>query len=200
MERAAAIRRGRQLEYATISYNAIEALVALAAGAAASSIALIGFGIDSLIEMSSGLIMLWRLDAGDHAEERARKYIGWTFFALAGYVGVEAVETLLTRDAPERSIPGVALAFLSVMIMPWIARAKRRVGYHLNSGAMVADSRQTQLCAYLSFILLMGVGLNAAFGWWWADPVSALAMTPIIFKEGWDAVRGKGCGCATPLS
>jgi divalent metal cation (Fe/Co/Zn/Cd) transporter len=116
-----------------------------------------------------------------------------TFFALAGYVGVEAAETLLTRAAPERSLPGVALAFLSVTIMPWIARAKRNVGYHLNSGAMVADSRQTQLCAYLSLILLLGVGLNAAFGWWWADPVAALAMAPIIFKEGWDAVRGKGC-------
>jgi divalent metal cation (Fe/Co/Zn/Cd) transporter len=197
MERAAAIRRGRHLEYATIGYNAVEAIVALTAGAAASSIALIGFGIDSLIEMSSGLIMLWRLDAGDHAEERARKYIGWTFFALAGYVGFEAVEALIMRDAPERSLPGVALAFLSVMIMPWIARAKRNVGFHLNSSAMVADSRQTQLCAYLSFILLIGVGLNAAFGWWWADPVAALVMAPIIFKEGRDAVSGKNCGCVS---
>lgn len=196
MERAAAIRRGRQLEYATVGYNALEAVVALSAGAAASSIALVGFGIDSLIEMSSGLIMLWRLGAGDGVEEKARKYIGWTFFALAGYVGFEAAETLLTRDAPERSLPGVILAFLSVLIMPWIARAKRNVGFHLNSGAMVADSRQTQLCAYLSFILLAGVGLNAAFGWWWADPAAALAMVPIIFKEGRDAVAGKGCGCA----
>jgi divalent metal cation (Fe/Co/Zn/Cd) transporter len=195
MERAAAVRRGRQLEYATIGYNSLEAIVALSAGVAASSIALIGFGIDSLIEMSSGLIMLWRLDAGDHAEERARKYIGWTFFALAGYVGFEAVEALIMRDAPERSWPGVALAFLSVMIMPWIARAKRNVGFHLNSGAMVADSRQTQLCAYLSFILLLGIGLNAMFGWWWADPAAALAMVPIIFKEGRDAVQGKHCGC-----
>lgn len=195
MERAAAIRRGRQLEYATVGYNALEAIVALAAGAAASSIALVGFGIDSLIEMASGLIMLWRLGAGDGVEERARKYIGITFFALAGYVGFEAVETLITRDAPERSLPGVILAFLSVVIMPWIARAKRNVGFHLNSGAMVADSRQTQLCAYLSFILLAGVGLNAALGWWWADPVAALAMVPIIFKEGRDAVTGKSCGC-----
>jgi len=200
-DRTDQVRRGLRLEYFTLGYNVVEAAVALASGAVASSIALIGFGVDAVIESLSGLTMLWRLNHDSHPkrdliERRAQKVIAFSFWALAAYVGYEAVETLWTRDAPERSWPGIALAALSILIMPLLARAKRRVGLGIGSAAMVADSKQTQLCAYLSAILLGGLGLNALFGWWWADPAAGLVMLPIIWREGLSAWRGEGCGCS----
>lgn len=200
VERGDQVRRGLRLEYFTISYNVFEAVVALASGSIASSIALIGFGVDAIIESLSGLIMLWRLSHDSHplrdkVESRAQKLIAVSFWTLAAYVGYEAVETLWSGTAPERSWPGVALAVMSILIMPMLARAKRNVGRGIGSAAMVADSKQTQLCAYLSVILLAGLGLNAFLGWWWTDPAAGLIMLPIIAREGLSAWRGEGCGC-----
>jgi divalent metal cation (Fe/Co/Zn/Cd) transporter len=197
LEQAVQIRRGLRLEYLTLGYNCIEAIVALGSGAASGSVALIGFGIDSLIEMSSGSVMLWRLNSGASNERLAQKLVGASFFGLALYVFYESVEALFQQARPEVSWPGIALATLSAVIMPFIARAKRSVGRNISSAAMVADSKQTQLCAYLSMILLGGLALNALFGWWWADPAAALAMVPIVVREGVSAWKGEGCGCSS---
>ena len=197
--RATAVRRGRRLEYLTILWNSLEALIGIAAGLVAGSIALVGFGVDSVIEISSGATLLWRLrsDAHDERAERreriALRLVGLSFFALAIYVAAEAAKALWLREAPERSLVGIGLAAVSLVAMPLLARAKRRVARSLSSGALHADSRQTDLCAYLSAILLGGLLLNATLGWWWADPVAGLAMLPIILKEGVDAMRGKTC-------
>ncbi len=188
--------RGRQLEYLTIGWNLLEAFFSVGAGLFAGSIALVSFGIDSLIESSSGAILLWRLHGGEKGQQReqpALKLVGVSFLALAGYVAFDAVRTLVLREGPETSYLGIAIAFLSLIVMPLLARAKRRVADSLNSRAMRADSRQTDICAYLSAILLGGLGLNALFGWWWADPVAALLMTPIIAREGLEALRGENC-------
>ncbi len=193
--------RGRRLEYFTIAWNTLEAIVAIASGVLAGSIALVGFGLDSVIETFSGATLLWRLHRDvdpahrERAERRALLLVGWSFIALTLYVVAEAVKTLVTRERPEESIPGIALAIASVIIMPVLARAKRRVASGINSGALQADSRQTDICAYLSAILLGGLLLNALLGWWWADPVAALVMSPIVAKEGVEALRGKTCAC-----
>jgi len=199
-EREALVRRGLRLEYITLSYNVVEAIVSIAAGAVAGSIALIGFGVDAVIESISGSIMLWRLNRDDHHrreefEKRALRLIGISFLILAAYVGYEAVHKLITREAPERSIPGIVLACCSLMIMPVLARKKRAVGRQLHSAAMVADSKQTQLCSWLSAILLGGLLLNATVGWWWADPVAGLVMVPIIVNEGIAGLKGEACDC-----
>ena len=171
---------------------------------AASSIALIGFGIDSVIECASGAVLLWRLqsDAGEAREALALKLVGGSFLLLAAYVAYDAVKSLLGREPPEHSVPGIALACASLIVMPLLARAKRRVAARLHSRALRADSRQTDLCAYLSAILLAGLTFNAALGWWWADPVAALVMVPIIGREGLEALRGEVCeechGAAEP--
>lgn len=192
-----AIQRGLLLEYVTISYNVIEATVALAFGIAAGSVSLVSFGIDAMIEISSGAIMIWRLGKpADASERRAQQAIAISFFALAAWVFWKATEALWFREVSSLSWPGIALATLSVLIMPSIARAKRRVGITLHSAAMVADSQQTNLCAFLSAILLAGLLLQAALGWWWADALASLAMTPIIIREGIEAWRGRGCDCA----
>jgi divalent metal cation (Fe/Co/Zn/Cd) transporter len=202
--RAAQVRRGLRLEYLTVGWNAAEALVAIAAGAIAGSIALVGFGIDSVIESSSGLVLLWRLRADRHddrreqAERTALKLVGGSFLLLAAYIAFDAVKTLWTRERPDQSLVGIALAIVSLMVMPLLARAKRRVAAAINSRALHADSRQTDLCAYLSAILLGGLLLNALFGWWWADPVAGLLMTPIIAREGREALRGQGCHDTCP--
>jgi divalent metal cation (Fe/Co/Zn/Cd) transporter len=195
--RAHWIRRGRRLEYATVTWNVVESGVSAAAGVAAGSIALIGFGVDALIETASGLILLWRLQEGPASEQReqqALRLVGLSFLALAAYVGWEAIETLRTQEAPQRSLVGIVIASLSLLVMPFLARAKRRVARQLGSQALEADSRQTNLCAWLSAILLFGLLCHALAGWWWADPVAALGMTPIILREGWLALRGKSCG------
>ncbi|MFZ4627211.1 MAG: cation diffusion facilitator family transporter [Blastocatellia bacterium] len=190
------VQRGRRLEYLTIGWNLVEASISAAAGLAAGSIALVGFGIDALIETASGLTLLWRLQDGPHGqrrEERALRLVGVSFLALAAYVGWEAIETLRTREAPESSPIGIAIATLSLLVMPFLARAKRKVARQLGSQALEADSRQTNLCAWLSAILLFGLLCNSLAGWWWADPVAALGMTPIILREAWLALQGKPC-------
>ena len=197
--RAVHIRRGLRLEYLTVGWNAAEALVAIISGLIAGSIALVGFGIDSVIESSSGIILLWRLRADRHDERReqaertALKLVGGSFLLLAAYVGFDAIKTLWTRERPEVSVVGIALAIVSLIVMPLLARAKRRVAAGINSRALHADSRQTDLCAFLSAILLGGLVLNALFGWWWADPVAGLLMVPLIAHEGREALRGEAC-------
>lgn len=187
------VKRGRRLEYLTIVWNSLEGILAVSAGIMAGSIALVGFGVDSVIEVSSGAIILWRLVSGEHREQIALRLVGISFLALAAYVAFDAAKSLVYREAPEASYIGIAIAALSLVVMPVLARAKRKIAAALNSRAMRADSRQTDLCAYLSAILLGGLVLNAMFGWWWADPVAALIMVPIIAKEGVDALRGETC-------
>ena len=193
LTRSANVRRGRNLEYLTIGWNSLEAVVAIGAGLLAGSIALVGFGVDSVIESLSGAVLLWRLFAGEYREELALKLVGGSFLFLAAYVAFDAGKSLLFRELPEASYVGIGLAVLSLIVMPVLARAKRRVAANLNSRALQADSRQTDICAYLSAILLVGLGLNALFGWWWADPVAGLVMIPIIAKEGIRALRGETC-------
>jgi divalent metal cation (Fe/Co/Zn/Cd) transporter len=197
--REAMVARGLRLEYFTLGWNLLEALVAVVCGVIAGSIALVGFGLDSVVEVSSGSVLLWRLRADRHAENRERaersavRLVGVSFLLLALYVAGDAIKTLLRRETPEESIPGIVLAIASLIAMPLLARAKRRVARGLNSRAMQADSRQTDICAYLSAILLGGLLLNAALGWWWADPAAALIMVPFIAHEGIEAVQGKTC-------
>lgn len=193
------IRRGRYLEYFTIGYNSLEGLIAVGAGLIAGSIALVGFGFDSLIEVTSGSILLWRLHADVDEARRERieaislRLVGVLFVVLAIYVTYDSARSLLRREPPEESIVGIVLAAVSLVVMPLLVRAKRRVARGINSGALMADSKQTELCTYLSAILLGGLLLNALLGWWWADPVAALVMVPIIAKEGIEALRGETC-------
>lgn len=191
--RAAHILRGRRLEYLTIIWNSLEAVISVGAGIVAGSIALVGFGIDSVIEISSGAIILWRLASGEHREWLALRLVGISFLGLSAYVAFDAVKSLWFFERPEASYVGIAIATLSLAVMPVLARAKRKVAEQLSSRAMEADSRQTDFCVYLSAILLGGLILNAIFGWWWADPVAALVMVPIIAKEGIEALRGETC-------
>jgi divalent metal cation (Fe/Co/Zn/Cd) transporter len=193
-ERANHLRAGRRLEYFTLGWNLTEAAVAIAAGLFAGSIALIGFGVDSLIESLSGGILLWRLQSTKTDESRehlAHSLVGISFFLLALYVAFEAGKSLLHHEEPETSVVGIILSILSLIVMPLLARAKRRVAAKIDSRALYADSRQTDICAYLSAILLGGLLLNALFGWWWADPMAALCMLPLIFREGMEAVRNR---------
>ena len=190
------LRLGRRLEYFTLSWNLAEAAVAIGAGLFAGSIALIGFGFDSLIESLSGSILLWRLqdtERGQKRERVAQRLVGVSFFLLALYVAFEAGKSLLHREEPEASVVGIILSVVSLIVMPLLARAKRRVASSLNSRALAADSRQTDICAYLSAILLCGLLLNALFGWWWADPTAALCMLPMIIREGIEALHARPC-------
>jgi divalent metal cation (Fe/Co/Zn/Cd) transporter len=201
MERKHYVRQGIRLEYVTLAWNGFEALVAIVSGVLAGSIALVGFGLDSVIEMSSGATLLWRLksDSDEHRREKvertALRIVGASFIALAIYVTADAARSLWRHERPEESISGIAIAAAALIVMPLLARAKRRVATGIDSRAMQADSRQTDLCAYLSAILLAGLLLNAVLGWWWADPVAALIMAPLITKEGVEALRGKTCAC-----
>ncbi len=197
--RSAIARRGKRLEYFTIVWNSLEGLVAVIAGAIAGSISLVGFGVDSFIEVTSGAALLWRMSADadearrENIERRTLKIVGACFIALAVYIAYEAATNLIAKKAPEHSIAGIILACVSLIVMPLLSRAKRRVGAHLKSAAMAADAKQTEFCTYLSAILLGGLLLNAAFDLWWADPAAALIMVPIIAKEGVDGLRGKTC-------
>jgi divalent metal cation (Fe/Co/Zn/Cd) transporter len=203
LDRSYYVRRGVYLEWFTIAYNSLEGLIALAAGFLSGSIALVGFGFDSALEVTSGTALLWRLrtDAQERTRDRneatALRIVGICFLLLAVYVSYEAVDSLISGKPPQRSFFGIALAAASLVVMPLLARGKRRVAGHIASAALTADARQTQLCTYLSAILLAGLLLNAVFGWWWADPLAAIAMVPIIVKEGSDALRGRTCctGC-----
>ena len=196
VQRMAYLQHGRKLEYFTIGWNMVEAGVAIGAGWFAGSIALVGFGVDSLIESLSGSVLLWRLFSPAHDESRekiALKLVGISFLILAAYVAFDAIKSLLVHETPQTSLVGIVLAVVSLIIMPILARAKRLSASKLESLAMKADSRQTDLCAYLSAILLGGLALNALFGWWWADPVAALIMVPIIAREGYEGLRGEVC-------
>jgi hypothetical protein len=201
IDRVGLVRRGRYLEYLTLGSCGLEALVSIVAGLAAGSVALIGFGFDSLIEVTSGGAVLWRLHR-DHdeasrelAERNTLRIVGWCFLALAIYVTYESAKALLSHEIPRPSLTGVLIALFSVVAMPILARAKRKVARALGSAALSADAKQTELCSYLSAILLGGLLLNALAGWWWADPFAALVMVPVIVKEGIGALRGKSC-CA----
>lgn len=201
-QRMALIARARRLEYLTLAWNGLEALVALASGVVAGSVALIGFGLDSVIEMASAAILLWRFrtqsDANRESEERrAHRLAGGCLLALAAYVSIESLRALWSRAVPERSVPGIAITIAAIVVMPLLGRAKRRVARELGSGALHIDSRQADFCAYLSAIVLVGLLLNWLLGWWWADAAAALVMVPIIAREGVEGLRGKSCGnCA----
>jgi divalent metal cation (Fe/Co/Zn/Cd) transporter len=199
LERTAFVRRGRRLEYFTVAWNAIEGLVAIATGVIAGSISLVGFGIDSFMEVTSGSVLLWRMSVDadvprrERNERRALRVVGICFLFLAAYIAYESATDLWSKRAPEHSIPGIVLACVSLVVMPLLSRAKRKVGRALGSAAMHADAKQTEFCTYLSAILLAGLLLNAVFGLWWADPVAALIMVPIVAKEGIEGVQGKAC-------
>jgi divalent metal cation (Fe/Co/Zn/Cd) transporter len=199
--RPALVRRGLLLNYATLAYNCLEGFIALGAGMVAGSIALVGFGLDSLIEVSASGAAIWRLYSDRDAERRARaehvtlRVIGALFLALAAYVAADAAHALTAREAPDESVVGIGLAAASLAVMPLLARAKRRVAFAMESGALAAEARQTAFCTYLSAILLAGLICNATVGWWWSDPVAALLMVPLIAKEGLDGLRGRSaCG------
>jgi divalent metal cation (Fe/Co/Zn/Cd) transporter len=196
LDRATIVRRGRRLSVATIFCNTVEGVVAIVAGLSAGSVALVGFGVDSGIELAASGTALWRLGADAAPVHRARieelshRVIGLLFVALALYIAYDAAGALIRREAPSASPLGIALAVASLVVMPVLARAKRRVGAALGSRALVSESAQTSLCSYLSAILLGGLLVNALLGWWWADPVAALMMVPIIAREGIEGLRG----------
>lgn len=196
------LRRALGLEWLTVGWNIVEGLVAVAAALAAGSVALLGFGIDSFVESASGGILIWRLlaekRAADHQaverlDRRARRLVGASLFALALYVAVDAAFSLWRTEQPRASLPGIILTILSMAVMVWLARAKRRTAVALGSRALESDAFQTTACWWLSLITLAGIALNAAFGWWWADPVAALGMTPLLIREGSEAWRGEDC-------
>ncbi|MEV7192311.1 cation transporter [Streptomyces sp. NPDC093510] len=193
-------RRIRLLVAATITYNVLEAIVAITAGTIASSTALIGFGLDSVIEVSSAAAVAWQFSAREHTVREARekttlRIIAVSFFILAAYVSIDAARALAGTGEAERSVPGIIIAALSLAVMPFLSAAQRRAGRELGSASAVADSKQTLLCTYLSAVLLIGLVLNATLGWSWADPIAALVIAAIAVKEGRDAWQGKGC-CA----
>jgi divalent metal cation (Fe/Co/Zn/Cd) transporter len=200
-ERERLEHRARLLAWGGIAYHFVEFAIGLAAGIAASSIALIGFGADSLIEALAGFVVLWLFTGArigsERAERRAQQLIAASFFVLAAYVGTESVRTLAGGQHPEASWIGIGLAAFTTVTMPLLARVKRRVGNQLGSAATVKEASQTQLCAYLSIALLIGLVLNAAAGWWWADPAAALFIAAVAVKEGRESWRGEGCaeGC-----
>jgi len=190
------MRGARRIEYLSIAWTSLEAVVGMAAGILAGSIALISFGADSIIEVASSGVLLWRLSnpiRGEHREDLAHRLVGVSFLALAAYVCVAAMHDLIAHEAPRASYFGIIYAATCVIVMPLLARAKRRASVRVRSNALHADSHQSDICAWLSVILLAGLALNALFGWWWADPIAALAMLPIIIKEGISGLRGEVC-------
>ncbi len=194
-ERVRLGRRAQLLAGASVAYNGVEAVVAIAAGLVAGSVALLGFGLDSVIEVSSGLIVLWqfRHRIPEARERQAQRLMALSFLALAAYVGIESVRALLSGSEPDASPVGIGLAVASLAIMPFLSWAQRRTGRALGSSAVVADSTQTLLCSYLSAVLLVGLLLNATLGWAWADPAAGLVIAAVALKEARDAWRGEGC-------
>ncbi len=195
------LQRGLRLEYLTVGWNIAEGLIAVAAGLVAGSVALVGFGVDSFVETISGMVLIWRLsaeargrldeEAVETVERRAERLVGLAFFLLAAYVTFEAIRTLIEGEAPLASPIGIALTSLSIVVMLWLAGAKRRVGEVLGSRALIADSKQTYACWYLSVVTLAGLALNAVFGLWWADPLAALGIVVLLVREGFEALRGE---------
>ncbi|HEY2946583.1 MAG TPA: cation transporter [Vicinamibacteria bacterium] len=203
--RAPLLQRGIALESITIAYNVLEGVIAIGAGLAAGSLALTGFGIDSVIEVTSGVLLWWRLRAeagraelGEVAERRARRGAGWLLLALAAYIVVDSIRRLATSDRPDASFVGIVLTGVSLVAMPLLARAKLRTAALLESRALRADAHETIVCAWLSLVTLAGLALNAAAGWWWADPVAALVMLPLIVREGLEALSEREEEPTTP--
>jgi divalent metal cation (Fe/Co/Zn/Cd) transporter len=196
-ERTRLGRRAQLLAGASVTYNLAEAVIAIAAGLAAGSVALVGFGLDSVVEVSSGLIILWqfRHRLPESRERQALRLMAFSFFALAAYVTSESVRALFSGGEPEASPVGIGLAIASLIVMPFLSWAQRRTGRALGSGAVVADSTQTLLCTYLSAVLLVGLVLNATLGWGWADPIAGLVIAAVAVREGVEAWQGEGC-CA----
>ncbi|KAB1924229.1 cation transporter [Micromonospora noduli] len=193
--RSILIRRVRLFVAATITYNVIEAVIAISAGRVASSTALIGFGLDSVIEVASAAAVAWQFSGPDHErrERAALRIIALSFFVLAAYVSVESVRALVGVDRAEHSTIGLVLAAVSLAVMPVLSAAQRHAGRELGSASAVADSKQTLLCTYLSAVLLVGLAVNSLFGWWWADPSAALIIAAVAVKEGREAWRGDTC-------
>jgi divalent metal cation (Fe/Co/Zn/Cd) transporter len=200
--RARTLAHALRLEYLTVGWNVIEGVVAIAAALAAGSVALLAFGIDSFVECASGAILIWRLRAEkmhmdaaaiERLDRRAHQLVGWSLFALAAWVMFDASRALYLQERPEASIAGMVLLVLSIAAMYWLARAKRRAAAALESRALVADSFQTSACFWLSVVGLCGIALNAAFGFWWADPVAALGIAALLVKEGREGLRGESC-------
>jgi divalent metal cation (Fe/Co/Zn/Cd) transporter len=197
--RAAAVIYGKQLEYFTIGWNLLEGIVSLIAGLFSGNISLVGFGVDSFIEVFSGTTVLWRMTVDHDIRRRERneeltlKLVGSSFLALAAYLVFQSIVSFIERRAPQHSIAGIVIAAVSLIVMPLLSQAKRKVALQLKSPAMRADAKQTDFCAYLSAILLVGLVLNFVLGWWWADPVAALIMSLIIANEGINASLGRGC-------
>lgn len=198
--RAESLERGLRLEFLTVGWNVFEGLVAIGAGLVSGSVALVGFGLDSLVETVSGLILIWRLrverdgaaeERVERVEQRAERLVGVTFLVLASYVGFEAARSLLSAEAPEASPVGIVLTAVSLGLMLWLARAKRQVGEALGSRALIADSEQTRACWILSAVTLAGLVANALLGWWWADPAAALVIVVFLVREGLEALRGE---------
>lgn len=204
VHRGRLLRRAVRLEYLTVGWNVVEGLVAITAALAAGSVALLGFGVDSFVESASGLVLLWRLHAERRAtsherieqvEHRAQKLVAGSLVLLGAYIAFDAATSLLAGERPEPSAVGIALAVATIAVMRWLAGAKHRVGVELGSRAMTADAFQTNACFWLSVALLAGIGLNALFGWWWADPVAALGMALLIGREALDVWRGEDDCC-----
>lgn len=195
--RARTLRRALRLEYFTVAWNTLEAIVGIAAGLAAGSVALIGFALDSVVEASSGGVLIWRLrsDGSEGVERKAVRGVAIAFGALAAYVGVQAVLDLTTASRPDASVPGIVLAAVSLLVMPVLARRKRAAARALDSRSMRADSTQTILCAWLSAVLLVGLGANALWGWWWADPIAALAIAAFAAREAAELWRTDDLCC-----
>lgn len=199
--RQSLLTRGLRLEYLTVAWNIVEGLIAVGAGVLAGSIALIGFGVDSFVETISGGVLIWRLsaetrgnldeEAVERVEERAERLVGVAFLLLAAYVAFEAARSLVNNEEPAASPIGIALTALSIVVMLWLARAKRRTGEALGSRALIADAQQTYACWYLSVVTLVGLALNALFGLWWADPVAGLGIVVLLVREGIEAIRGE---------
>jgi divalent metal cation (Fe/Co/Zn/Cd) transporter len=203
------LSRAWRLEILTVGWNVAEAVIAITAALAAGSVALLGFGIDSVVESASGAILLWRLGterraaragnvdlaAVERLDQRAHRLVGVSLFLLAAFVAVDAVRTLVAQERPEPSLVGIVLTAVSLVVMAWLARAKRRSAARLESRSLAADAFQTTACWWLSLITLVGIGANALFGWWWADPLAALAFTPLLIQEGREGWRGEDCGC-----
>jgi divalent metal cation (Fe/Co/Zn/Cd) transporter len=202
VDRERLVRRAKALAWLGVGWHGIEAAIAVGAGLAAGSIALIGFGADSLVEAFAGFIVLWRFAraraTSEHAERRAQQLIAVSFYVIAAYISVEAIRSLAGGDEPAVSWVGIGLSAFTLATMPPLAIAKARVAEALGSSATKSESRQTMLCAYLSGALLVGLGLNALAGWWWADPVTALLIAAVAVKEGRDSWRGDAC-CTAPL-
>ncbi len=201
------LRHALRLEWLTVAWNVVEGIVGVGAALAAGSVALLGFGIDSFVESASGAVLIWRLKSErtganprspedvERLDHQARRLVGLSLFLLAAYVAVDAALSLWRAERPEASPVGIGLTTVSLFAMVWLARAKRRAAADLGSRALKADAFQTTACWWLSLITLAGIGLNAALGWWWADPVAALGMTVFLVQEGREAWRGEECAC-----